>query len=71
MARKYRYNLELSATLDRDLAEQAQRMGISKSEVMRRALGTFVVLAEEVEKGNKLLLSDGNGQQREVIIASR
>lgn len=71
MARKHRYNLELSAALDRDLAEQAQRMGISKSEVMRRALGTFVVLAEEVEKGNKLLLSDGNGQQREVIIASR
>ena len=71
MARKYRYNLELSATLDRDLAEQAARLGISKSEVMRRALGTFVVLAEEVEKGNKLILSDGNGTQREVIIASR
>ena len=38
---------------------------------MRRALGTFVVLAEEIEKGNKLILSDGNGTQREVIIASR
>jgi hypothetical protein len=42
-------------------------LGMSQTEILRRALCVYFVLADEAAKGNRVVLEDPNGAQREII----
>ena len=56
-----RYTIELAEALDKKLEELAEKRGIPKAELLRRALALYAFVDEEEEKDAKLaIVNDQN-----------
>lgn len=62
-----KFTIELGPKSEATLKRLAEEQGAPQTEIMRRALGVYAVLAAEAEKGNRVILQDPSGQMREVI----
>lgn len=64
--------VKISANFSPEIFEALQAManelGISMTEVLRRAIGTEKYFLEETRKGARILLKDKDGSLREVVL---
>lgn len=68
MAKKMvKLTVNLSQEVIDAVEELAERVGCTRTEVLRRAIGTHKYMMDEVRKGNKILIEDKQGKLREVI----
>lgn len=53
-----KYTIDLGNEANRQLDEVAKEKGMTKAEVIRRAVATYVIVNREVAKGNRLTVSN-------------
>ena len=61
------FTLRLSASAAEDVEKIARELGITTTEVFRRALGTEMFILETKERGEKLLVENKKQEVREVV----
>jgi hypothetical protein len=59
--------IELGGKSEAAVRRLVNELGMSQTEILRRALCVYFVLADEAAKGNRVVLEDPNGAQREII----
>jgi predicted transcriptional regulator len=57
-----KYTIQLSNTFDEILDQEAEAKGISKSEVIRRAVASYAYLSEEMKEGRRVSITDKSGE---------
>jgi predicted transcriptional regulator len=57
-----KYTIELGADYDKRLAQMANRKQMTKADIVRRALATYVIVDGETLNGNKLAITDPSGK---------
>ena len=55
-----KYTIELGREFEQQLSQVSQDKDVSKAEVIRRAVATYIVVNREASKGNKVAIVDGN-----------
>lgn len=65
---KVRISANLSKEVFEALQELSKELGVSMTDVLRRALSTERFLVKEVRNGAKVLLKDQDGSLREIIL---
>ena len=53
-----KYTIELGREFEQQLNQVSEDKDLSKAEVIRRAVATYVVLANEARRGNKITVTD-------------
>jgi hypothetical protein len=77
MPEPYVLEIELPADAQRDLGEILKGLGLSGEkgddlgEAIGAALSTEALLIKEVDRGNKIVIVDKDGRQREVLLKNR
>ena len=64
-----KFTIEFGSKSEKTLKQLAEDQDVAQTEIVRRALGVYAVLAEEAKKGNRVVLEDANGERREIISA--
>jgi hypothetical protein len=62
-----KFTIELGPKSEATLKRLAEEQGAPQTEIVRRALGVYAVLADEAEKGNRVILEEPSGRHREII----
>jgi len=63
-----RYTIELGKEVEQHLAEVAKLKALTKAEVIRRALATYIVITEETALGNRISIGGSkSGETKELI----
>ncbi len=62
-----RFNVSFSTQAESILAELAREKGMTRAEVIRRALGTFRWYSDTIRDGNRLIVQAPDGSLREVL----
>jgi len=62
-----KFTIELGPKSETTLKRLADEQGAPQTEIMRRALAVYAVLADEAEKGNRIVLEQPDGNVREII----
>ena len=63
-----KYTIDLGPEFSAQLAEVAQQKGMTKADVIRRAVATYVVLNREAKNGYRVTLTkEGEPVQKELI----
>ena len=62
-----KFTINLGPRSEETLKRLAEEQGAPQTEIVRRALGVYAVLADEAQKGNRIVLEDPNGKIRELI----
>lgn len=63
-----RYSFELTKEFDQMLQKLADDKGITKAELIRRALATYSFLYEEEKEGNKIAITDKKDELKKQLI---
>ena len=64
-----KYTIDFGTDVDAMLKSQSDKKAITKAEIIRRALSTYMYLEQEAAKGRKVTIQDDtNNTQREVIL---
>ena len=66
-AEKKVYTLRLSPSAAKDVEKIAKELGITTTEVFRRALGTEMFFLETKERGERVLVENQDKEVREVV----
>jgi predicted DNA-binding protein len=53
-----KYTIELGKEFEQQLNQVAQEKSLSKAEIIRRAVATYVVISREAGQGNKVTITD-------------
>jgi predicted transcriptional regulator len=53
-----KYTIELGKEFEQQLNQVAQDKALSKAEIIRRAVATYVVISREAGQGNKVTITD-------------
>lgn len=53
-----KYTIDLGEDANKQLDEVAKEKGMTKADVIRRAVATYVTVNREVKKGNRLTISN-------------
>ncbi len=59
-----KYTIDLGKEFDQQLTEVAGQKSLSKAEIIRRAVATYIVINREASKGHKVTIAD---QQDHVV----
>lgn len=62
-----KFTVTFNDATDAALDDMADRQGVSKAHVLRRAVGLLKYLDEEREQGNSIRLRDADGNERELV----
>jgi hypothetical protein len=65
---KKRYAIEFPANIELLIDQLSEERGVSKSEIIRRALSSYAFLMQEKEKGNKIIVEDNESKAIKEII---
>ena len=64
-----KYTIDFGQDVDAMLKQQSDKKAITKAEIIRRALSTYMYLEQETEKGRKVTIQDdATNTQRELIL---
>jgi hypothetical protein len=65
-----RLTIDLSEPVDQLLAEQAKKKGITKAELIRRAVSSYATLSDEVARGRKVGAAEKNSDRivKEIVL---
>jgi predicted transcriptional regulator len=63
-----KYTLNLDPVMERVLEELAQHQGVTKSTVIRRAVGLMKYIADERRDGARLKLEESDGTVKELVL---
>lgn len=63
-----KYTLNLDPTMERILEELAEHQGVSKSVVIRRAVGLMKYLTNERNDGGRVKVETADGQVKELVL---
>ena len=65
-----KYTIDLGTEFNDQLTEVAKQRGMTKADVIRRAVATYVVLSREAKNGYRVTLTkEGETVQKELIHA--
>jgi len=64
-----KYTIDLGADYDKQLGEVAKRRGMTKADILRRALATYVIVDQETRDGNRLAIADKEGKVVKELIS--
>lgn len=53
-----KYTIELGTEFEQQLNQVAKDKSLSKAEIIRRAVATYVVISREASQGNKVTITD-------------
>ncbi len=53
-----KYTIDLGTEFEQQLKQVSQEKALSKAEVIRRAVATYVVISREASQGNKITITD-------------
>ena len=53
-----KYTIDLGTEFERQLKQVSQDKSLTKAEVIRRAVATYVVISREASMGNKIAITD-------------
>ena len=53
-----KYTIDLGTEFEQQLNQVAQAKSLSKAEIIRRAVATYVVISREAGQGNKVTITD-------------
>ena len=53
-----KYTIELGKEFEQQLAQVSQDKSLTKAEVIRRAVATYVVISREASQGHKIAITD-------------
>lgn len=53
-----KYTIDLGKEFEQQLTQVAQDKSLSKAEIIRRAVATYVVISREASQGNKVTITD-------------
>ena len=53
-----KYTIDLGKEFEQQLNQVAQAKSLSKAEIIRRAVATYVVISREASQGNKVTITD-------------
>ncbi len=70
MANETKYTIKLAPPMERLLDEMATEQGVTKAQVIRRALGLMKYLHQEREKGHVVRIRDEHGNEKEIVFES-
>ena len=63
-----KYTLNLDPTMERVLEELADHQGVSKSVVIRRAVGLMKYLTDERDDGARVKVEESDGTVKELVL---
>jgi len=63
-----KYTLNLDPNMERVLEELAAQQGVTKSTVIRRAVGLMKYITDERKDGAKLKVEEQNGDVKELVL---
>ena len=57
-----KYTIDLGTEFEQQLKQVAKDKSLSKAEIIRRAVATYVVISREAGQGGKVTITDGQGR---------
>ena len=57
-----KYTIDLGTEFEQQLSQMAVDKSLSKAEIIRRAVATYVVISREARQGGKVTITDGQGR---------
>ena len=57
-----KHTIDLGMEFEQQLSQVAVDKSLSKAEIIRRAVATYVVISREARQGGKVTITDGQGR---------
>jgi predicted DNA-binding protein len=64
-----KYTIDLGSEANKQLDEVAKEKGMTKADVIRRAVATYVIVNREIKNGNRLTVSNSEDRVLKEIAA--